>query len=107
MDPGPQVVSAGQAAGGLYLPLSDSEQKCYSELFSLCQVEGSSRLAADSSKVAELFMASQLPAETLHQVSPKWRGRSSHSLTYWIHLVLIVAHLFYVFCFKGGNGSIK
>lgn len=69
MDPGPQVVSAGQAAGGLYLPLSDSEQKCYSELFSLCQVEGSSRLAADSSKVAELFMASQLPAETLHQIT--------------------------------------
>ncbi|XP_044143933.1 ralBP1-associated Eps domain-containing protein 2 isoform X2 [Bufo gargarizans] len=69
MEPGPPVVSAGQAAGGLYLPLSDNEQKCYSELFSLCQVEGSSRLAADSSKVAELFMASQLPAETLHQIT--------------------------------------
>ncbi|XP_071992415.1 ralBP1-associated Eps domain-containing protein 2 isoform X1 [Engystomops pustulosus] len=69
MDPGPPVVSAGQAAGGLYLPLSDNEQKRYSELFSLCQAEGSSRLAADSSKVAELFMASQLPAETLHQIT--------------------------------------
>ncbi|KAG9492669.1 hypothetical protein GDO78_000913 [Eleutherodactylus coqui] len=69
MDPGPPVVPAGQAAGGLYLPLSDHEQKRYSELFSLCQVEGSSRLAADNSKVAELFMASQLPAETLHQIT--------------------------------------
>ncbi|XP_075709089.1 ralBP1-associated Eps domain-containing protein 2 isoform X2 [Rhinoderma darwinii] len=69
MDPGPPVVSAGQAAGAHYLPLSDNEQKRYSELFSLCQVEGSSRLAADSSKVAELFMASQLPAETLHQIT--------------------------------------
>ncbi|XP_073430231.1 ralBP1-associated Eps domain-containing protein 2 isoform X6 [Dendrobates tinctorius] len=69
MDPGPPVVSAGQAAGGLYLPLSDNEQKRYSELFSLCQVEGSSLLAADSSKVAELFMASKLPAETLHQIT--------------------------------------
>ncbi|XP_069827343.1 ralBP1-associated Eps domain-containing protein 2 isoform X2 [Dendropsophus ebraccatus] len=69
MDPGPPVVSAGQGAAGLHLPLSDNEQKRYSELFSLCQVEGSSRLAADSSKVAELFMASQLPAETLHQIT--------------------------------------
>ncbi|KAM4047340.1 ralBP1-associated Eps domain-containing protein 2 isoform 2-T2 [Anomaloglossus baeobatrachus] len=69
MDPGSPVVSAGLPAGGLYLALSDNEQKCYSELFSLCQVEGSSRLAADSSKVAELFLASQLPAETLHQIT--------------------------------------
>ncbi|XP_056412790.1 ralBP1-associated Eps domain-containing protein 2 isoform X2 [Hyla sarda] len=69
MDPGPPVVSGSQVAGGLYLPLSDNEQKRYSELFSLCQVEGSSRLAADSSKVAELFMASHLPAETLHQIT--------------------------------------
>ncbi|KAM3935592.1 ralBP1-associated Eps domain-containing protein 2 isoform 2-T2 [Leptodactylus fuscus] len=70
MDQGPPVVSAGQAAGGLYLSLSDNEQKRYSELFSLCQVEGSSRLAAaDNSKVAELFLASQLPAETLHQIT--------------------------------------
>lgn len=54
---------------GLYVALSDSEQKRYSELFSLCQVEGSPRLAAGSSKVADLFRASQLPAETLHQIT--------------------------------------
>ncbi|XP_069613417.1 ralBP1-associated Eps domain-containing protein 2 isoform X2 [Ranitomeya imitator] len=69
MDPGPPMVCAGQGPGGLYLSLSDNEQKRYSELFSLCQVEGSLRLAADSSKVAELFMASKLPAETLHQIT--------------------------------------
>ncbi|XP_072262805.1 ralBP1-associated Eps domain-containing protein 2 [Pyxicephalus adspersus] len=70
MDPGPpSSVCAGQAAAGLYLPLSDNEQKRYSELFSLCQVEGSPRLAAGSSKVGELFRASQLPAETLHQIT--------------------------------------
>ncbi|XP_068124795.1 ralBP1-associated Eps domain-containing protein 2 [Hyperolius riggenbachi] len=69
MDPGPSAVAAGQAAAGLYLPLSENEQKRYSELFSLCQVEGSARLAAGSSKVGDLFRASQLPAETLHQIT--------------------------------------
>ncbi|XP_018417222.1 PREDICTED: ralBP1-associated Eps domain-containing protein 2 isoform X1 [Nanorana parkeri] len=66
MEPG---ACAAQAAAGLYVVLSDSEQKRYSELFSLCQVEGSPRLAAGSSKVADLFRASQLPAETLHQIT--------------------------------------
>ncbi|XP_063810003.1 ralBP1-associated Eps domain-containing protein 2 isoform X2 [Pseudophryne corroboree] len=69
MDSAPSVVPAGQAAAGPYLPLTDNEQKRYSELFSLCQVEGSARLAADSSKVGELFRGSQLPAETLHQIT--------------------------------------
>lgn len=57
-----------EVCAGVYLALSDHEQKTYSELFSLCQVEGSPRLAAGSTKVGELFRASQLPAETLHQV---------------------------------------
>ncbi|KAG8451736.1 hypothetical protein GDO86_003797 [Hymenochirus boettgeri] len=58
-----------QAAGGSHLPMSDKEQKCYTELFSWCQAEGSVKLAAGSSKVDDLFRASQLPADTLHQIS--------------------------------------
>ncbi|XP_053563372.1 ralBP1-associated Eps domain-containing protein 2 [Bombina bombina] len=69
MDPGPSAAPPGMAAGGLYLPLSENEQKCYAELFSMCQAEGSARLAAGSSKVAELFRASQLPSDTLHQIT--------------------------------------
>ncbi|XP_030058160.1 ralBP1-associated Eps domain-containing protein 2 isoform X2 [Microcaecilia unicolor] len=57
------------AAGDLLLPLSDSEQKWYSELFSRCQAEGTGRAAARGSKVAELFLASQLPADTLNQIT--------------------------------------
>nr|XP_033803320.1 ralBP1-associated Eps domain-containing protein 2 [Geotrypetes seraphini] len=57
------------AAGDLLLPLSDSEQKWYSELFSRCQAEGTARAAARGSKVAELFRASQLPADTLNQIT--------------------------------------
>uniref|UniRef100_A0A8D0HQK6 RALBP1 associated Eps domain containing 2 n=1 Tax=Sphenodon punctatus TaxID=8508 RepID=A0A8D0HQK6_SPHPU len=76
------VAGAAQAAGtggsGLLLPLSESEQQRYSELFSLCcccqagpeggQAAGSAP-AAGGSKVAELFRASQLPADTLHQIT--------------------------------------
>ncbi|KAM8976047.1 ralBP1-associated Eps domain-containing protein 2 [Pelodytes ibericus] len=68
MDSGPPLLPSAQA-GGLHLPLSDNEQKYYSELFSLCQVEGSARLSAGSSKVGELFRASQLPADILHQIT--------------------------------------
>ncbi|XP_063312901.1 ralBP1-associated Eps domain-containing protein 2 isoform X1 [Pelobates fuscus] len=68
MDPGLPALPTAQPAGGLHLPLNDSEQKYYSEVFSLCQVEGSARLAAGSSKVGELFRASQLPPDTLHQI---------------------------------------
>ncbi|KAE8624906.1 hypothetical protein XENTR_v10006089 [Xenopus tropicalis] len=69
MDQGATVGPSGQAAGGLHLPMSDKEQKCYSELFSMCQAEGSARLAAGSNKVGELFRASKLPADTLHQIT--------------------------------------
>ncbi len=59
----------GSAAGtgGTFITLSDTEQRCYSGLYALCQPDSSGKLAAG--KVAELFRASQLPAETLHQVS--------------------------------------
>ncbi|XP_041438168.1 ralBP1-associated Eps domain-containing protein 2 isoform X2 [Xenopus laevis] len=69
MDQTPTLGPSGQAAGGLHLPMSDKEQKCYSELFSMCQAEGSARLAAGSSKVGELFRASKLHADTLHQIT--------------------------------------
>ncbi|XP_005162468.4 ralBP1-associated Eps domain-containing protein 2 isoform X1 [Danio rerio] len=58
MDPG--------SAGGTFMSLSDTEQRCYSGLYALCQPDSSGIPAAG--KVAELFRASQLPAETLHQV---------------------------------------
>lgn len=59
----------GSAAGtgGTFISLSDTEQRCYSGLYTLCQPDSSGKPAAG--KVAELFRASQLPAETLHQVS--------------------------------------
>ncbi|XP_059397073.1 ralBP1-associated Eps domain-containing protein 2-like isoform X2 [Carassius carassius] len=59
----------GSAAGtaGTFISLSESEQRCYSGLYALCQPDSSGKLAAG--KVAELFRASQLPAETLHQVT--------------------------------------
>ncbi|CAM4440755.1 ralBP1-associated Eps domain-containing protein 2 isoform X6 [Lepidochelys kempii] len=68
--------AGGAAAGGagLLLPLSDAEQQRYAELFSLCcspAPEGGSAPApaAGGSKVGDLFRASQLPADTLHQVT--------------------------------------
>ncbi|XP_023966672.2 ralBP1-associated Eps domain-containing protein 2 isoform X2 [Chrysemys picta bellii] len=72
MDPGPGGAAAGGA--GLLLPLSDTEQQRYSELFSLCcspAPEGGSAPApaAGGSKVGDLFRASQLPADTLHQIT--------------------------------------
>ncbi|RXN10011.1 ralBP1-associated Eps domain-containing 2-like isoform X3 [Labeo rohita] len=59
----------GSAAGtgGTFISLSDTEQRCYSGLYTLCQPDSSGKPAAG--KVAELFRASQLPAETLHQVT--------------------------------------
>ncbi|XP_052450499.1 ralBP1-associated Eps domain-containing protein 2 isoform X2 [Carassius gibelio] len=59
----------GSAAGtgGTFISLSDTEQRCFSGLYALCQPDSSGKLAAG--KVAELFRASQLPAETLHQVT--------------------------------------
>ncbi|KAM4796499.1 ralBP1-associated Eps domain-containing protein 2 [Rhinophrynus dorsalis] len=69
MDSVASIVPPGQVAAGLYLPLSENEQKYYSELFSLCQNERAATLTAGSSKVRELFRASQLPADTLHQIT--------------------------------------
>ncbi|XP_030642758.1 ralBP1-associated Eps domain-containing protein 2 [Chanos chanos] len=62
MDQGP-----GAASGGSFISLSENEQRCYSGLHALCQCDSSGKLSA--SKVGELFRSSQLPAETLHQVT--------------------------------------
>ncbi|XP_043360245.1 ralBP1-associated Eps domain-containing protein 2 isoform X3 [Dermochelys coriacea] len=72
MEQGPGGAAAGGA--GLLLPLSDTEQQRYAELFSLCRSpapEGGSAPApaAGGGKVGDLFRASQLPADTLHQVT--------------------------------------
>lgn len=81
---GPMEVAAGGGCGaGPPLLLSDSEQQCYSELFARCASTASggpgpgpheaTRVApgtvtAAAGPVADLFRASQLPPETLHQV---------------------------------------
>ncbi|KAG7467219.1 hypothetical protein MATL_G00150940 [Megalops atlanticus] len=57
----------GTATGGSFISLSENEQRCYSGLCTLCQADSPGKLAA--SKVGELFRASQLPAETLHQIT--------------------------------------
>ncbi|XP_039508647.1 ralBP1-associated Eps domain-containing protein 2 isoform X2 [Pimephales promelas] len=62
MDPG-----SAAGTGGTFLSLSDTEQRCYSALYALCQPDSLGIPAAG--KVADLFRASQLPAETLHQVT--------------------------------------
>ncbi|XP_072850435.2 ralBP1-associated Eps domain-containing protein 2 isoform X1 [Pogona vitticeps] len=90
MEPLPAAATAsGPAAGGAAFLLAASEQPSYAELFSLCGGGGgggggspaapepgsgpsataSTAAAAAGSKVAELFRASQLPAETLHQIT--------------------------------------
>ncbi|XP_077199265.1 ralBP1-associated Eps domain-containing protein 2 isoform X1 [Paroedura picta] len=66
------------AAASAALFLAGSEQQFYAELFSLC-CRGSGQAASEAgtatapaaggSKVAELFRASQLPPETLHQIT--------------------------------------
>lgn len=82
---GPMETPAGGCCGsGPPLLLSEGEQQCYSELFARCAgaVSGApgpgppeaARVASGSATaaagpVADLFRASQLPAETLHQVS--------------------------------------
>ncbi|XP_039666144.1 ralBP1-associated Eps domain-containing protein 2 [Perca fluviatilis] len=65
MDPESVVASAG--AGGSFISLNEPEQRYYSGLHSLCQADASGTLS--SSKVAELFKASQLPPESLHKVT--------------------------------------
>ncbi|XP_060090007.1 ralBP1-associated Eps domain-containing protein 2 isoform X3 [Heteronotia binoei] len=66
------------AAATAALFLGGNEQQFYAELFSLCcrgsgqtapEAGTGAALAAGGSKVAELFRASQLPPETLHQIT--------------------------------------
>lgn len=79
--------------GGTFISLSEVEQKCYSGLYALCQPDGTGTPAAG--KVAELFRASQLPADTLHQVSARWchgahRGlRVVERLSHWCFSALL------------------
>lgn len=58
---------SGAASAGSFISLNEHEQRYYSGLHSLCQADTSGKLS--SSKVAELFKASQLPPESLHKVS--------------------------------------
>ncbi|XP_057175607.1 ralBP1-associated Eps domain-containing protein 2 isoform X2 [Triplophysa rosa] len=58
---------AAAGTGGTFISLSETEQRCYSGLHALCQPDGTGTPAAG--KVAELFRASQLPADTLHQIT--------------------------------------
>ncbi|XP_041255847.1 ralBP1-associated Eps domain-containing protein 2 isoform X2 [Onychostruthus taczanowskii] len=65
---GPGAAAAAAAGtGGLLLPLSETEQQRYSELFSRCCPPPEA--AAGGSSVGELFRASQLPPDTLHQIT--------------------------------------
>ncbi|XP_029906275.1 ralBP1-associated Eps domain-containing protein 2 [Myripristis murdjan] len=59
--------SAGVASRGSFIPLNENEQRYYSGLHKLCQADTSGKLSA--SKVGELFKASQLPPESLHQIT--------------------------------------
>ncbi|XP_061309141.1 ralBP1-associated Eps domain-containing protein 2 isoform X3 [Pezoporus flaviventris] len=61
------AAAAAAGIGGLLLPLSESEQQHYSELFSRCCPPPEA--AAGGSSVGELFRASQLPPDTLHQIT--------------------------------------
>ncbi|NXC02562.1 REPS2 protein, partial [Orthonyx spaldingii] len=70
MEQGPAGGSGAAAAastGGLLLSLSETEQQRYSELFSRCCPPPEA--AAGGSSVGELFRASQLPPDTLHQIT--------------------------------------
>ncbi|XP_058514810.1 ralBP1-associated Eps domain-containing protein 2 isoform X5 [Ochotona princeps] len=79
-----EAAAGGGCGSGLPLLLSEGEQQCYSELFARCAstatggpgtglpeaarvVPGAATAAAGP--VADLFKASQLPAETLHQIT--------------------------------------
>lgn len=78
-----EAAAGGGCGSGPPLLLSEGEQQCYSELFARCAgaagggpasgapeavraVPGA--VTAAAGPVADLFRASQLPAETLHQV---------------------------------------
>ncbi|XP_034036454.1 ralBP1-associated Eps domain-containing protein 2 isoform X2 [Thalassophryne amazonica] len=62
MDP-----ESGAASAGTLMSLSEHEQRQFSGLRSLCVCGTTGQLS--SSKVAELFKASQLPPEALHKVT--------------------------------------
>ncbi|KAM3875776.1 ralBP1-associated Eps domain-containing protein 2 [Diretmus argenteus] len=62
MDP-----DSGAASGGTFISLNENEHRYYSGLHSLCQADSSGKLSAG--KVGELFKASQLPPESLHQIT--------------------------------------
>ncbi|XP_051491499.1 ralBP1-associated Eps domain-containing protein 2 isoform X2 [Apus apus] len=62
------AAAAAAGSGGLLLSLSESEQQRYSELFSRC-CPPPEAAAAGGSSVGELFRASQLPPDTLHQIT--------------------------------------
>ncbi|XP_061034352.1 ralBP1-associated Eps domain-containing protein 2 isoform X2 [Eubalaena glacialis] len=79
-----EAAAGGGCGSGPPLLLSEGEQQCYSELFARCAgaagggpVSGPPEAAraapgaatAASGPVADLFRASQLPAETLHQIT--------------------------------------
>ncbi|XP_006835664.1 PREDICTED: ralBP1-associated Eps domain-containing protein 2-like isoform X2 [Chrysochloris asiatica] len=75
--------AAGGGGSGPPLLLSDAEQQCYSELFARCARTAAvgpalpseparalpSTVTAAAGPVADLFRASQLPAETLHLIT--------------------------------------
>ncbi|KAM6143596.1 ralBP1-associated Eps domain-containing protein 2 isoform 9-T9 [Erethizon dorsatum] len=79
-----EAAAGGGCGSGPPLLLSEGEQQCYSELFARCAGAASggpgpgppeaARVAsgaatAAAGPVADLFRASQLPAETLHQIT--------------------------------------
>ncbi|XP_070606873.1 ralBP1-associated Eps domain-containing protein 2 isoform X2 [Erythrolamprus reginae] len=77
MEPAATALTGPASAGTSAFFLGRSEQQYFSELFSLCgggqptpeAGPGLGPLAVGASKVAELFRASQLPAEMLHQIT--------------------------------------
>ncbi|XP_063161209.1 ralBP1-associated Eps domain-containing protein 2 isoform X2 [Candoia aspera] len=76
MEPAGAALTGPAAAGTSTLFLAGNEQQYFSELFSLCGGQptpeagpGLAPPAVGGSKVAELFRASQLPAEMLHQIT--------------------------------------
>lgn len=58
---------SGVFSAGSFISLNEHEHRFYSGVHALCQADTSGKLS--SSKVTELFKASQLPAETLHKVT--------------------------------------
>lgn len=80
-----EAAAGGGCGSGLPLVLSEGEQQCYSEIFARSTGAAGGgpgsgppeaarappgAATAAAGPVAELFRASQLPAETLHQVGP-------------------------------------